>query len=206
MVWSMLAIILAIIAVLILAMLLFPVTIYINSARSGGKIYGSFGISWMLFQFRYALKERQTEILFFGRRVVSWKRKPSKPEKPKKPERVKKIKKKPSIRDIFDLSMPTLQLFKDLIRAFRLKYLDIDITYGLDDPGYTGMLTGFLYAVRGSLQLGNNIRLEPDFTGQVLDWNMKAKASIIPVRIIPPVARFVTDREVLRAGWKSIRG
>lgn len=197
----MIAAIIAITAVLVLSGLLFPVTIYLNSARSGGKIDGIFVISWMIILYRYALKERKTEILVFGRRVASRKRKP---EEKKKPIKIKKS--MLSIGDIFDLGRPMLKFSGELVTAFKLKYLDIDIKYGLDDPAYTGILAGFLYAACGSLRIGNNIKIEPDFSGQMLDWNMKANVSIRPIQIIPPIARFVTDRQVLRAGWKSIRG
>jgi hypothetical protein len=200
--------ILVIIVAIALIMLLSPVTIYASSTRSGGKIDGDFSISWIIFMFRYAIKDRQMEVLAFGRRIIrtSHKRKPPKPEKPKKPGKTKALRKMPLIGDIFNLGRPTLQLFKDLIYAFRLKYLDLDITYGLDDPAYTGILTGFMYAVSGFSLAGRNIRFASDFTRQVLDWNLQVKVSVIPIRIIPPLAGFVTNRNVLRSGLRIIRG
>ena len=95
--------------------------------------------------------------------------------------------------------MPMLRLFKDLVSAFRLKYFDLDMTFGLRDPAYTGILTGFLHAVAGSLQIGRNIRWTADFTEPVLEWNLKAKAALTPVQILPPVARFIASRQVLRS-------
>jgi hypothetical protein len=204
----MIAQILAVIVAIALIMLLSPVTIYASSTRSGGKIDGDFSISWIIFMFRYAIKDRQMEVLAFGRRIIrtSHKRKPPKPEKPKKPGKTKALRKMPLIGDIFNLGRPTLQLFKDLIYAFRLKYLDLDITYGLDDPACTGILTGFLYAVSGFSRTGNNIRFASDFTRQVLDWNLRVKVSVMPVRIISPLAGFLTNRNVLRSGLRIIRG
>lgn len=204
----MIAQILVIIAAIGLVMLLSPVTIYANSTRSGGKIDGDFSISWIIFMFRYAIKDRQMEVLAFGRRIIrmSQKRKPPKPKKPKKPRKIKVLRRMLLIEDIFNLGRPTLQLFKDFVSAFRLKYLDIDITYGLDDPAYTGILTGFLYAISGFSQTGRNIRFASDFTRQVLDWNLRVNVSILPIRTIPPLAGFVTNRDVLKSGLRIIRG
>ncbi len=204
----MIAEILAIIVAIALVMLLLPVTIYANSTRSGGKIDGDFRITWIIFMFRYAMKDRQMEVLAFGRHIISksYKKKPPKPEKPKKPGKIKGLRRMLLIGDFFNLGRPILQLFKDFVYAFRLKYLDIDITYGLDDPAYTGILTGFMYAVSGFSRIGTNLRFTSDFTRQVLDWNLRVKVSVIPIRIIPPLAGFVTNRNVLRSGLRIIRG
>lgn len=111
----------------------------------------------------------------------------------------------PPIRYIFNIIRPLLRLFRDLVTAFRLRYLDIDITYGLDDPAYTGILTGFMYAAVTPSRIGRDIVFTADFTKPVLDWNMGAKVSITPVQVVLPVIRFVTNRQVLRLGWRMIR-
>ncbi len=173
--------IIVIVIALIVAMLLFPVTIYIHSARSEGKMDGVYSISWIIFVYRYVFKDK---------------------EKPPKKEVVKKARKIPSLENIFNLIGPLLRLVKELICAVRLKYLDINITFGLNDPAYTGILTGFLHAVRGSLLKGHNIRWTADFSRPVLEWDIKAKAAITPIQILPPMVRFIVSRQVLR----SIRG
>ncbi len=173
----MIAEILAIIVAIALIMLLLPVTVYASSTRSGGKIDGDFSISWIIFMFRYAIKDRQMEVLAFGKHIIStsYKKKPPKPEKPKKPGKIKGLWRMLLIGDFFNLGRPILQLFKNFLYTFRFKYLDIDVTYGLDDPAYTGILTGFLYAVSGFSRTGHNIRFASDFTRQVLDWNLRVK-------------------------------
>lgn len=203
---SVIAVVLVVIAALLLMVLLFPVTIYISSARTGGKIDGSFDISWIVLQFRYALRNKQIEILFFGRHVTHISSKKKQPEAEGKPEKKKRIRRMPPIGDILNLIVPALRLFIGLVRAFRLKYLDIYVTFGAGDPGYTGMLAGYLYAIQGSSRMGHNIRWSADFTRQILDWNMRAKISLIPVRMLPPVAGFVTSGRVLRSGLRIIRG
>lgn len=203
---STVAVILAIIAALVLAALLFPVTIYINSVRAGGKIDGSFSIKWLLFLFRYLLRDRLVEFLVLGRCVARIHRK--KPEKPegKEPEKTRRPRKMPPVGDILNLSRPALRLLKDIIRTFRLKYLDIDVTFGLDEPACTGMLTGLIHSVRGSSTVRDNIRFTPDFTQQVLNWSVRAEVSTVPIKTALPLARFVTSRQAMRSMLRIIRG
>lgn len=199
----MIGVIIIILAFLALVMLLSPVTISVNSTRVGGKTDGFFSMGWIIFLFRYALKDRQTDILVFGRKVARL------PHKEKPPMHVEKEKhreiKKPHPEDILYLSGPVLHLIKELIYAFRLKYLDIDITFGLKDPAHTGIITGVLHSIFGYLRAGKNIRWTVDFTKPILEWDMKAKVAITPISILPPIVRFITKRQVFRAGMRFIR-
>ncbi|MDL5502985.1 MAG: DUF2953 domain-containing protein, partial [Candidatus Methanoperedens sp.] len=127
------------------------------SARTGGKIDGYLSMGWVVFLFRYTLKDKKTEILFFGRRVVGLKHK-EKPPGFKEIEKSKKVKKsRLHLEDILYLSRPILRLLKNLIYSFRIKYLDIDITFGLEDPANTGIITGFLHSLLFSLRTGHTI-------------------------------------------------
>ncbi len=203
----MIGLIIIILVVLALAILLSPITININSANSGGKIDGFFSFCWIMLMFRYKLKDRETEILILGRQVV---RLPHKEKSPKS----KDIKKSGSIKrskkilhsgDFLNLSRPMLRLFRDLIYAFRLRNLNIDITIGFNDPAYSGILTGFLHSILGPFQAGHTIRWTVDFTKSVLEWNLKAEAAITPIHILLHLTRFLTSRQVLRSGFQFIR-
>lgn len=200
----MIALIVSVIAVLALALLLFPVTISFNSVRSGGKIDGSLGVSWIVFLFSYALKEKQLEIHIFGRSIychISPEKKP--PEMEPIKER-KKSRKMPHDRDFLNMTGPMLRLFKDLVHAFRIKYFHIDITFGLSDPANTGILTGFMHAVRSSLKKEKDFKFTPDFTKQVLGWSLRYKASITPIKIVIPLVKFAANRKVLRFALQII--
>lgn len=198
----MIVLIVSIIALLVLAILLFPVNISFNSVRSERTIDGSIGLSWIIFLFIYSLKEKELKIHIFGRSIS---RHTSPEKKPQvQPERNgKKAGKMPPAKDFLNMIGPLLRLFKDFIYAFRIKYLDVEVSFGLKDPACTGIITGFLHAA-GLSRTGHNIRWTPDFTGQAFDWDVKGKAALIPVQLIPPVARFITNRQVLRSGWRII--
>ncbi len=198
--------IIVILAFFSLVLLLSPVKISVNSKRAREKIDGCFSFGWNMFMLRYTLNDKEAEILVFGKRVV---RLPNK-EKSLETKELKKSmqiksKKKPHIGDILSLSRPMLRLFKQLIYSFKLKYLDIDIIFGLNDPAYTGIMAGLLHSIIGIMQTGHTIKWSADFTNPVLEWNLKAEAAITPIQIVLPVARFITDRQVLRSGLRIIR-
>ena len=197
--------IIIIFSVIAVAMLLSPVNISVNSARAGGKIDGFLSMGWIMFLFRYTLKDKKTEILVLGRRVGGLTHKEKTPE-PKEIEKSKKVKKsRPHLEDIFYLSRPLLRLFKDLIYSFRIKYLNIDITFGLEDPAYTGIITGFLHSILFSLRAPYTINWNADFTRPVMEWDMKAEAAITPIQILQHLAKFITNWQVLRSGLRIIR-
>lgn len=200
----MIALIVSVIAALVLAILLFPVNIYLNSVRSGGNRDGGLSVSWIIFLFRYALKEKRLEFLVLGRRIFSGKSPEKKPLVPAKEKKFMKPRKIPPLGDYLNITGPMIKLLKDLVNAFRVRYFDIDINFGLEDPGFTGILTGLIHTVRGSFGIGQNFRFTPDFTGTVLDWNLKINASITPIKIIIIFIMFATNRKVLRLALQNL--
>lgn len=198
----MIVLITAILIVLVLAVLLFPITISLNSAKSGETIKGSLGISWMIFFLSYTSTERLLGIHIFGRRVfhhISLEKKPQETEHLKDEKETGKIL---PIRDILDISGPILQLFKDIIHAVRYKYFDIEFTFGLSDPAYTGILTGFMHALRNSM--GKDFKFTPDFTRKILEWNVRGKATIIPIDILASFVKFSANRKILRFAFQKV--
>lgn len=197
----MIALILTGFAVLIFTILLFPVNISFNSVRSERKIDGNLGVSWTIFLFIYSLKERELKVHILGRiisRHIYHEKKLQKQEYKKKRKIFWKISlDKISPRDLPNIYRPLLQLFKDFVNVFEIKYLDIDITFGLNDPAYTGIITGFLHSI-GLSRTRHNIQWRADFTKQIFEWNVNGKIILIPIRLIPMMTRFVINRHVLK--------
>lgn len=198
--------IIIILAAIALILLLSPISISINSTRTGGKIYGFFSLRWIIFLFRYAFKEKQTEILVLGRRVARsrFQEKPDIRQIEKSGE-VKKSRKMPQIEDIFYISKKIPRLLKGIIHSFRLKYLDINIIFGLKDPAHTGIMAGFLHSILGYFNAGHIIKWDVDFTRHVLEWDMKAEIVFMPIKIVSSFIKFLADGKVLRSGFRIIR-
>lgn len=157
--------------------------------------------------FRYQVTEKETDILILGRHVVrlQHKEKSLKSKEIKKSGNIKRSKKKLHPGSILSLSKPMLRLIKDLIYAFKLKNLNIDITIGFKDPAYTGIITGFLHSIFGSFHAGNTIRWTVDFKRPVLEWNLKAEAAVKPIHILLYMTRFLASKQVLKSGFQFIR-
>ncbi|HUV83205.1 MAG TPA: DUF2953 domain-containing protein [archaeon] len=219
MTWLLIPGILIALILIVLGLLLFPVIVHVESNRSRGTIDGKVSVQWVIIKLRHSLKEKKTEILLFSHRMISLQHKEgpigtkksarqqdiAKPKVTKGPKKSKKTRK---ISPIIFLNVinPLLRFLRGLFATISFRHLSIDTTYGMEDPGLTGMLTGYLHAVKGSTQMGQNFQFTPDFTRSILDWDMSASASITPIRIFPPIARFVTNRQVLRSGWEILRG
>lgn len=199
-----------VVIMIVLALLFFPVTIDADSIKEDNKILGSLSISWLILHLRYSFENKQTEFLLFSRTIMrqqeKGKEKPVKPEKTEDLKKIKKSKKIPPLECIINLVGPLLRLFQNLIKTIKFRYLDIDLTYGLEDPAHTGMLTGFFHAIVGASRTGHTIRFTPDFYGPVLDWRVKTSAAFTPIQTFAPVVMFIANRQVLRAGWGIIRG
>lgn len=190
--------------ILAVAILLFPVTISVNSIRAKGRIKGNFQIFWIIAELVYGFEERQLEIRILNRRIIRCMSEEKSKKHIKKRAEVKKTRKIPQVRDILILTGQLLRLLKDIIRSLTLKYFDIYIKFGLGDPVCTGIMTGFMHAVSASSLKGQNIRFDPDFTEEVLDWNLRAKASVIPFKIVVQFVKFAADRNVLKLALRSI--
>jgi len=100
---------------------------------------------------------------------------------------------------------PGIIFYRGIIRTFKIKYIKIDTTYGMNDPAHTGIITGFIHTLLGPFLTRTNIRFNPVFTGSVLDWDINAHASFTPVHIITPILRFATSWQVIRSAWGIIR-
>ena len=186
--------------VLIATVLLFPVTIRARTSGSEGIIDGSLSISWLMLAIQYELKNKQTDILILGRTLIHRQHKEKTPET----KDIKKSVKSRSILQVQDftpLIRPLMRLIRDLLSIFKFRHFKLDTIYGLEDPAYTGMLTGYLHA----LPCQYNISFTPDFTQPVLDWDMDLATAFTPIAVVAPITRFATNPRVLRSGWRIIR-
>lgn len=185
--------------------LLSPVTISVNSSRREGIIDGYFGISWIKFMFSYSSRESRSEIKIFKKRLARFGHKARPQETKEKPEKEKEPMKMPSSGNMLNLIRPFFQLLKDLANCIKLE-INIEIKFGANDPAHTGIITGIFYAITGCLKTGNRIKLAIDFEKPCLEWDMAAKAVITPIRLLPAITKFITDRQVLSSGFRILRG
>jgi hypothetical protein len=100
----------------------------------------------------------------------------------------------------------TFRLFRDIGRQAWPRAVSLRARIGLDDPADTGALLGAWYGVtRIASSPRWNVRLEPDFTGRVIDFEGHAHWSVRPIAIIWPFVLFAGSPIVWRAARAALR-
>ena len=126
----------------------------------------------------------------------------------KKLTKEKRRKKKPGIRNALGmLRMPGFLrrialLVKQVINNIRIKEISAHFRIGLDDVADTGILFSILGTVISLFHYYSNysVRLEPSFADSVVfEGYFNGTVRFQPIRLIPPLSRFIFSRPILRA-------
>jgi hypothetical protein len=100
-----------------------------------------------------------------------------------------------------------IRLAGDLFRAARFRDLGLRLRLGLGDPADTGRLwalVGPLTAAAGRLP-NAQISIEPEFIDTALEFDLRGRIVIVPLRVLALVIAFALSPPSIRA-WRSIRG
>lgn len=82
--------------------------------------------------------------------------------------------------------------------------LDVDVEYGFDDPGYTGMLYAAHLSVGRILGL-EGLCLWPNFTAEMLEISGKLGLRFVPLSLVWSLARFALSKTIRPLWWKNRR-
>ncbi len=99
------------------------------------------------------------------------------------------------------------RLLRGLLGAIRVQLLRIDLAIGLPDPAETAEAVGLLWAILIPLEALAPLRAKivPAFSEEKLAGSAEGMLSIVPIKIVPPIALFLLSPPTLRAGWRAIR-
>ncbi|MDN5308980.1 MAG: hypothetical protein PWP14_374 [Methanolobus sp.] len=103
---------------------------------------------------------------------------------------------------------PILQLVEDILKKIHISEIKCNLLYGFDNPADTGIVSGYVYALRGYLHTQyDRIRLyaEPTFVEEKMDVHMLADISFRIASLVPAVVTFLLNRDVRRVSWALIR-
>lgn len=103
---------------------------------------------------------------------------------------------------------PILQLVEDVLKKIHISEIKCNLLYGFDNPADTGIVSGYVYALRGYLHTQyDRIRLyaEPTFVEEKMDVHMLADISFRIASLVPAVVTFLLNRDVRRVSWALIR-
>lgn len=206
-------IILKIILYLLAALLLILFTLLIVPFSYKGEAAVYEGISfnykvgwfWNLINIRGTKKEeiQTTEVFLGSKRIFKVKTKekpePDCDEDEDEDDEVSKkaAKKENNFKSMFDLSLikEALNYLIKIIKQISPKYLHLHGTYGFDDPAITGMTAGFIYTLQGAWPQ-SKIQLQPSFTEEILELELKAAGSVRVGKLAWDTARFVLKKDI----------
>lgn len=103
---------------------------------------------------------------------------------------------------------PILKLVEDVLKKIHISEIKCNLLYGFDNPADTGIVSGYVYALRGYLHTQyDRIRLyaEPTFVEEKMDVHMLADISFRIASLVPAVVTFLLNRDVRRVSWALIR-
>ena len=116
------------------------------------------------------------------------------------------------VRHIFELfrtlHRPAAALARRVVQRIDFRELSCRVTFGLDDPAETGVLSGFLYAAFAPLTRSPavSIRLHPVFHEQAFAYRVRGSLKVTVGRMIIPTIRFLCDREIRGMIVRRVRG
>lgn len=117
--------------------------------------------------------------------------KPSK-KKPAKAERKKRSRRGFGKMQPMQFAQAAIRLVMDLISVVRVETATMDLRFGLGDPGETGQVYGqmtpLIYGTSGSSRV--HVNIEPLFDRAALTGRAALDLSLVPMRLVPPFARF----------------
>lgn len=108
----------------------------------------------------------------------------------------------------YEIRNPLFRFVSDTLRAIHFRSLSLDMTYGFDDPAYTGMLCGFLHAALGIVKRSCpkcNYQIVPCFNNDILEIDASGSFRIRLYRFIPGVIRFISRKVVIKNMWMPLR-
>lgn len=153
-------------------------------------------------------------IWLFGlvKKDLSGVRKKPRPKKISKPKPKKKVSWRKArvalkIIKIKGLLGHAFRLIKDIVRVIKLGKFELVLTIGLDDPAETAFLFMYLGPITLFFNLipHCNVIIQPSLNSLMLRGHISGQLSLRPIRLVPPLLRFLLSRYTLRIILLMIR-
>jgi hypothetical protein len=117
-----------------------------------------------------------------------------KEEEEKKPRRKKEAKRDLALFQFF-LNLDFLDriwgYIGEMIETLRVRGLQANLRFGLSDPADTGVVLGYLWALKTMVPLPGELVLEPSFQQEVLEGSARGSVRFRPFSFICPTLRFL---------------
>ncbi|MDT8357707.1 MAG: DUF2953 domain-containing protein [Methanomicrobiaceae archaeon] len=185
---------------LLLALYLVPVEV-IGTVERKERMRSWLSVSWGVLALRFVLDEEQSVDLYFGKRRL-FHRFIDRPSRKGAPAVVKEEgASRVPLSQLVD-AWPSLQrLFLRILRCITFRRLSCDLRFGLANPADTGILYGYLWALKGLLAPLPRVQLSmtPVFDRSMLECSGTAHFAVQrPLMVLVGVAAAFTRRPVRR--------
>jgi Protein of unknown function (DUF2953) len=181
---SVLSIVIIIIFLMLVIIFLAPVRISLNLAKKGPLILGSYRIGWLgIILYKGDISPPAPEEM-----IKAWSEETDREKAEgvaeglakEKLKDEKKQKKQPHLpgpnpRDLMEALPALARVFMDLIKSINVETISCRVSFGLDDPADTAVISGYIWSILSAIGLYRaNIYIEPYFEGERLDGSILA--------------------------------
>ena len=171
----------------------FDVTVYVKVEGSRVDYYVK--IKWMGLSYKFKNENKKS---------VKKEKKEAKTKKEKSEKKTSNIAISSWFRLFRTVQRPVIRFIEDVFRTIKFRKISCDLPYGFSDPADTGMLAGFLYALKGLFAKRCSVfdfSIDPQFQDEVLDLHILTNIRFRISSLLFAILRLVTNRKVLGAAW-----
>ncbi len=100
------------------------------------------------------------------------------------------------------------KLAVDIYRQLTIREISGELLVGLEDPEYTGLLFAIIGPANALLNLHPryDVNIRPIFDDEdIFEGNLNGTIKIQPIKLVVPVVRFASSRDVIKTGNRIIK-
>ncbi|MCK5474251.1 MAG: DUF2953 domain-containing protein [Candidatus Aenigmarchaeota archaeon] len=204
---SLIAVIVLLMFLIVFILIYIPFRINLSGKKTGENMKLVMDFSWLFNGaiLRFCILQKNYSLYLAGKEILT--KRISEKKKEKKMPLKEKKKQIPFSKDIIK---PLLRFVEDLLNSFSIEKLHIKADVGFKNRATTGMLAGYVYAIKGVLSnkgLKKSVVLfQPNFNEEQFDFRVYFRASNRIANIVPPIIHFVASKPVRRTIKNRIFG
>ena len=195
-----------------LCVLFVPFKLRLYFKNTGYSFHADLNFRWFFdaFRLRLAIFDQKLNIHFFGKKVLTKKVLDNKKQEAGKKESSGKKSDWISMFSYLDLVKPCFGFIRDVFASFSFDKIYLKMNIGFDDPGLTGMFSGYFYALRGfffSLPISAGkmvVDFRPHFQEEIYDFEGEFEVRNQVINIVAAVFQLILSRPVRRLAWKAV--
>ncbi len=208
---SFVLLVLIIILLFLAIILLAPFRIYLNITKNGPHINGYYKIYWLgitLYKAEISPPSEEEAISAPGKEAAELRREEEETEIPAKGKKhkIKPAPQAPNPKDLIGALPALARVLKNMIKAIKIEAMSCHISFGLNDPADTAIISGYLWSAASSIGiLRTNVCIDPYFGGERLDGSLLADIKARLIWVALALAKALKEEKIRRLIIDSAR-